>query len=211
MSDVQGALTEPTVTAAATSTTPETASPTTTTAPEGVVGETALAAKAPEAPAALTAADLALPEGLAVDDATLGDFLKIVNDGALDAKGRSEALLGMYAAKAKELAEGPVKAFRDVNEQWQRELRADPEIGGDKLQREVLPAVAKVIDRFGGDKFRSVLDLTGAGNNPEMARFLWNVAKALNEGSHVGGTPPNTTKAPPSAAAALYPNLVKEG
>lgn len=187
------------------------------TTPTPAVGQTTLgAATTPEAktepPVTLKAEDLTLPEGLAKE--SLNDFLAIANNHELAPKERTEALLGLYASKAKELAEGPFNAFKELNTQWQTEMKNDPEIGGEKLQKDVLPAVSKLIDQFGGDKFRQVLDLTGAGNNPEMARFLYKVAQAFTESSqHVSGNPPAASApARPSPAAALYPGLIaKQG
>lgn len=190
-----------------------TVTPSTTTEPTvvpAVEGGTVLSAPAaPEPAAPVVATDLTLPEGVASEG--LEDFLKIASDTEMTPKARAQALVDLYAAKAKGLAEAPLTAFKELNTKWADEIRNDPEIGGDRLAKETLPAVARVIDHFGGEKFRQALDLTGMGNHPEMARFLVKVARAHNEGSHVGGNPPNAVKAPPSAAAALYPNLVKTG
>lgn len=152
--------------------------------------------------------DLTLPEGLAKEG--LEEFVALANDAKLGPKERSEALLGLYAKHAKELADAPFEAYKAMNEAWQTELKNDPEIGGAKLQSDVLPAVSKLIDTYGGDKLREVLNLTGAGNNPEMARFLYKVAKAFTESStHVTGSPLSGAVKRPSAAEAMYPNLAK--
>lgn len=197
--------------------------------PVGAVGGTVLAGGEPpptqpepkpaDMPPPLVATDLKLPEGMAPE--SLGDFLKIASDPAMSAKDRSQALIDLYGTKAKELSEAPLKTFKDLNEQWQKEIMADPEIGGANLEQTKVDA-AKVMESLLGprsgsgqslssnDKFRQMLDLTGAGNHPEMARFFSKVAKVLNEGSHVGGNPPNLSQKPkPTAAEAMFPTLAK--
>jgi hypothetical protein len=155
---------------------------------------------------ALDVADLTLPSEIRPDDARLPEFIKDVNEARVP-KGLAQKFLDKYSADIRAAAIAPVEVFRTMNERWQNEVRSDPDIGGDKLSKEVLPAVSRVIDRFGGDQLREALDFTGAGNHPAMVRAFYQIAKALNEstGAIVGGVPqPETNKTRPPPAQSLY-------
>lgn len=119
-------------------------------------------------------------------------------------------LLGEYATRMKSTQEAAVKAFVETNEKWQAEIKADKEIGGDKLPA-VLQTIGKVLDnpKLTDPGFKEALNYTGAGNNPAIVKTFYKMALALTEGGHVGGTPPAEAGQKPTGAAALYPNLPK--
>ena len=129
----------------------------------------------------------------------------------------AQKLLDRHAEAVRKAAEAPLQAYKDINARWVSEIKADPELGDAESKERVLkPEVSRVlsqaIDRFGGDKLREALDLTGAGNNPAVIRAFYEAGKLISESTaHVAGNPPAQAKAIPSAAAAMYPNLVKEG
>jgi hypothetical protein len=120
-------------------------------------------------------------------------------------------LMALQADSLKTQAAAPVQAvagYSDVG--WQNEIKADKEIGGDKLPA-TLQTVSKALDQYGTPGVRQALDYTGAGNNPEIVRTIYAMAKALGEGGHVNGNPPNGRQGPIDAASAIYPNLVQKG
>jgi hypothetical protein len=94
---------------------------------------------------------------------------------------------------------------------WQREIQADPELGGSNLDV-VKQTVSKVLDDPGltDPKFREALAFTGFGNHPAAVRTLYRWAKALTEGGAiVGGAPGRTGNGAvagerPTAATSLY-------
>lgn len=180
-------------------------------------GETLLGAKpvdpaaaAPAEPVApVTLADLKLPEGISAEDPAIQEFLKEAGEAKLP-KETSQKLLDQHYAAIKKAAEAPLQVFRDLNQKWVDEIKADPEIGGTKLDSVVKPAVARFIDQFGGDELRHALDLTGAGNNPAVVRAFFKAAQAMTESSNAVTGTPNAAPTRPSPAAALYPNLAKQ-
>lgn len=160
---------------------------------------------------AFVEADLKLPEGIDVASPEFGKFKELITTEGLTTK-QAQAALDMHTTTVKSIAESFAKSQNDAwaktNDAWVKEIKADPVIGGDKLTREVLPAISGLLDEFGGPEVRQALDLTGAGNNPALTRFLYKIAEARREGKHIEGSPASD-KTPKSAAQIMYPNLAK--
>lgn len=157
----------------------------------------------PEAPVALSADDITLPEGFTLDEPLRDEFLGIMNNGELDAKGRSDALVGLYSKALTAASEANSNAWAETQTQWQEEVKADPTIGGAKLDA-TLTKVGKLVEEFGSDELRSAFDLTGAGNNVHVVKFLATLADKLTEGGFTGGNPTNVE---PNAASKLFPSM----
>lgn len=165
---------------------------------------------------ALTLEAIKVPEGVELDKATAEQLLGVFNDEKLDSKARVQSLFDLHN---KLMADAQVKAQENWNAimtKWTEEAKADPVIGGDKLQP-ALGAISKLIDKYSvtaagksdpemATKLRELSDTTGVGNHPAMVRFLYGIAKEL---ALEGGPVPATT--PPSgqlsAAQRLYPTL----
>jgi len=142
-----------------------------------------------------------------VDKTSLDAFGALAKEHNIS-KAQAEALLGLHGDLAKKAMEAQAEAWNGLQKQWQDEVRADKEIGGAKLTAEVLPAIAKVLDQFGGPEVRQALDVTGAGNNPAIIKMLYKVANAITEGGAVKGNPVVTAEKK-SMAATFYPNMVE--
>lgn len=65
-----------------------------------------------------------------------------------------------------------------------------------------LTDVGGLVQEFGSDELRQVMDLTGAGNNVHVVQFLAKIAAQLKEGRAVPTPTPATT--PKSAADLIY-------
>jgi len=158
---------------------------------------------------------LKMPEGFEVKDPKQFDEFKgIIAEHKVPPEA-AQKLIDMYAADLKrEAVEGPRKAWEDLQKQWQGEIQSDPEIGGTKTV-EVTSAIAKVINQVTGSpeaatKLRQAFVTTGAGNNPDIVRFLGRLAKGMVEGGTVNGSGPSPSgqavKTNKSYASTLYPN-----
>lgn len=152
----------------------------------------------PEAPPTYT---FKLPEGVTLDDKELGKFTQILGKNHASPE-FAQDLMNLYTAEAGAMVERFVteqrKAWSETNETWIAAVRADPEIGGNRIDT-VLQATRQLVGQFGGDanqqaELRKMLAMTGAGNHPAMARFLYRIATALGEGTPV---PAPTPKASP--------------
>jgi hypothetical protein len=132
----------------------------------------------------LTADDITFPDDVQVNEELRDEFLSIVK-----------------AAQA--ASEASSNAWTEMQNQWREEVKADPEIGGDKLQP-ALGRIGRLITEYGSDKLPAVFDLTGAGNNPEVIKFLDKIAAKLVEGGPVSGQPTSTKT---DAASRLFPSM----
>lgn len=154
-----------------------------------------------EAPKPFDTSVLKLPEGFEAKPEVMNKLGEIATAANLTPE-TAQQLLDLHTAELKAVADEPTRLWEETNRKWADEVRADPEIGGDKFT-EVSAGVSKVLDQYGGPKLREALDITGMGNHPEMWRFMNKVAKALNEGGQVTGAPPAQAK-PLSRAEAIY-------
>lgn len=150
---------------------------------------------------------LALPEG----------FEK--GEGWDDFKNIASKLPHSAAQKLIELAEKSVNAqaeklFSAWNEQqvsWQKEIKADPELGGANFDG-MKQTVSKLLDNpeLSDPNLREALTFTGAGNHPAVVRSLYKYARVLTEGASTQGSPPSRNaegglaNEPRNAAQSIY-------
>jgi len=172
---------------------------------EGEAAKEGEPGKKADEPAALKAEDykLKLPDGVTAEDPTIKGFV----EAAAEAKVSPEAaqvLLDKVRPQIEAQLRAPYEAWNATQEQWIGEVKADPEIGGSKLDGTVA-RVAKLMDGYGDPGLRQALDMTGAGNHPGLIRFLNKVAVALkvDEGKPVLGQPSQPKL---SAAQKMFPN-----
>lgn len=155
----------------------------------------------------LTAADYTIPEGfIPLSDELSGEFLGLANELKLPKEG-VQKLVDLQAKVMREASERGSTQFAELQTTLQNEVKADKEIGGDKLA----PALTKIeglLTRFGDDKVREVFHITNAGNYLAMVKFMAKIADAVGEASPVGGAPGNNTENTEAARAArLYPSM----
>lgn len=145
---------------------------------------------------------LKIPEGISLAPGALESFEPVAKELGLSQE-QSQRLLDFHIETMKAAVEAPYREHEKMRTGWVDEVKADKEIGGDKLPT-VLSTVSKALDQYGDPQLRSMLNATGAGDNPAVIRTLYRMSKALTEGGLVAGNPP---KAPPAIGAqALYPN-----
>lgn len=76
---------------------------------------------------------------------------------------------------------------------WLEEVKADPVIGGENLNRSAELA-KRVVKRFGSEQFIADLNKTGFGNHPGLVHFCFNVGNAMSEDQIVMGGAKTPTK-----------------
>lgn len=155
-------------------------------------------------PTPFTAADIVLPEGFEADEASQSAFVGLVNKYNIPREAVNE-LIGLQAKAMNGISEEGNALWDTTQTAWQDEVIADPEIGGDNLDGH-LTAISRMVDYYGGPELREMMDLTGAGNNVHMVKFLAKVAMDLGEPGPVSGRPGAVPKDP---ATILYPNQGK--
>lgn len=157
------------------------------------------------------AKEFAPPEGLELSEADRETLGGIAAKHGLSKEAMTD-LLGEYATRVKSAQDAAAQAYLETNKKWQEEVRADPEIGGDKLDG-VLKTIGAVMNdpAITAPGFKEALNLTGAGNNPAIIKTFYKMAQKITEGGHVGGSPPASKPAPKTGASAMYPNLPTGG
>ena len=140
-----------------------------------------------------------LPESLPLDEEGLAEFKTLAAKHNIPPEAAQE-LIDMYADRVSSWADG-VQAQADA---WADETRADPDIGGAKLE-DALKAAGQARAKFGSPELDKVLDTTGVGNHPAIVKFFVAIGRAISEDSIVTGAPKGN--GPLDAAKILYPNL----
>jgi hypothetical protein len=150
--------------------------------------------KAPEEVKPVEYIDFELPEGIAAEDATLASFREEAGKLGLTQE-QAQALVTKIGAQAAVNARAQMDAWVKTNTDWQAEIKADPETGGDNFEP-MRVNVARVFDDYCGPvgsadrtQLTRELLLTGAGNLPMLTKVMARIAAAHTEGGHVSGNP----------------------
>jgi hypothetical protein len=169
-----------------------------------VAGVEAKSGEGTAAPAASESYTFTVPEGVNVDDSVLQAYSQTASELKLP----SEAAQKLLDAVSPVIQQRQQEAIESIRTQWADEVRADKELGGDRLDA-TLATARKALDAFGSPQLLELLDQTGLGNNREVIRAFYLAGKAISEDTFVaGGT--STGKTPSRGfnelAKTLYPN-----
>lgn len=138
------------------------------------------------------------PEGIELDQAQVDEFKAIAKELNLPAEAAKKiADIQIRAAVARS------EAFAKQVETWGEEVAKDPELGKAENQA----AMRKVVESFGTPELKSLLNSTGLGNHPELARFAFRISKAISEDAILGKA--TGEAAPKDTASVLYPTTAK--
>lgn len=151
----------------------------------------------------LTAENLTFGEGVEVDENLRDEFLGLLNDPESSPADRAQALLDLHMKTLQAASEASSQAWIDAQTAWQNEVRSADDIGGANLQA-TLGRVNRLVSEYGSPELLQVFDMTGAGNNVHVIRFLNNLAGQMTEGSPVSGTP---AVQQPTAAQKMFPSM----
>lgn len=151
----------------------------------------------------LTAESVKLPEGFEADKPLLDKFVGVMNDPALTPATRAQALVDLQAEAMKGASERASQLWAEKQTQWQDEVKADPTVGGAKLDG-VLAGISTLLNTHGTPEVRQAFDETGAGNNVHIVKFLATVASLIGEGK---AAPASQPASPPQGLAdRMFPN-----
>ncbi|AIY40182.1 Phage-associated protease [Collimonas arenae] len=153
--------------------------------------------------------DFALPEGIHVQPDRMNAFKEEAAKSGLS-QDVAQKFVDMYAENFKQLSEAPMRAWTELQNKWQAEVKADPEIGGANLDKNLATIKSGLSNLLGegASKFYEALNLTGAGNNPEIIRGLLKAAAPHAPASPVEGRPGGSSK---SAGSIMYPTMAGLG
>lgn len=155
-------------------------------------------------------ADLKVAEGFEVNDAALTDAKTIFTEGQVPPV-VAQKLLDLYTSNIKAASEAAQaasqEAFTSLNTKWSTETNALPEMQGE-AKKQTLAILGRTMDEFGSPEAREAFNLTGAGNNPHIVKYILSLAQAVVEGSPTpGGRPAHTDpRKGKSLGQRLYPS-----
>lgn len=178
------------------------AGPAETGQPQASTDETVSPADEAATPTAESYADFTLPTGIEIDPHSLTEAKQLFAADGLSQE-RAQSYVDLYANKLKEAVEAPYKLWAETQHDWQQAVKTDREIGGARLAGN-LAIAAKAVDRFGGDALRQALNVSGAGNHPDVIRAFIRIGKAISEDALVLGR--GVAQDIRSRADRLYPN-----
>lgn len=137
-------------------------------------------------------ADFKLPEGMDMDAEVLGEFKGLAKELNIP-QDKAQQLIDFQAKLATKQAEEYQAAVTKQGEQWAAAVKSDPELGGENYDKSVASAV-KVIQAFGDDGLKELLNTSGLGNHPALFKFCHRVSQAISEDKFV--LPGNQQDAP---------------
>ncbi|EEJ8968774.1 peptidase [Salmonella enterica subsp. enterica] len=138
-------------------------------------------------------------EGQELDTAALEQFEPIARELNLTNE-QAQKMVDLYGTKIMPMVQQQqVEAWQKTTEQWAADVKADKEIGGDKLTSN-LSAAQRALAQFGTPELKEYLESTGLGNHPELVKAFVKVGKAMSEDGMVTGKESGQR----SAAEVLY-------
>jgi hypothetical protein len=137
-------------------------------------------------------------EGVELDTEALKDFEPVARDLNLTNE-QAQKLVDAYPKILAGVQQRQAEAWQAQTEQWAADVKADKEIGGDKLTAN-LSAAQRALDLFGGPVLKEYLNTTGLGNHPELVKAFVKIGKAMSEDGMVDGS----NQGQRSAAEVLY-------
>lgn len=137
-------------------------------------------------------------EGVELDTEALKDFEPVARDLNLTNE-QAQKLVDAYPKILAGVQQRQAEAWQAQTEQWAADVKADKEIGGDKLTAN-LSAAQRALDQFGTPELKEYLNATGLGNHPDLVKTFVKIGKAMSEDGMVTGKESGQR----SAAEVLY-------
>ena len=137
-------------------------------------------------------------EGVELDTEAMKDFEPVARDLNLTNE-QAQKLVDAYPKILAGVQQRQADAWQAQTEQWATDVKADKEIGGDKLTGN-LSAAQRALDQFGTPELKEYLNTTGLGNHPDLVKTFVKIGKAMSEDGMVDGS----NQGQRSAAEVLY-------
>lgn len=137
-------------------------------------------------------------EGVDLDTEALKDFEPVARELNLTNE-QAQKLVDAYPKILAGVQQRQAEAWQAQTEEWAATVKADKEIGGDKLTAN-LGVAQRALDTFGTPALKEYLNGTGLGNHPELVKAFVKVGKAMSE----DGVATGKESGQRSAAEVLY-------
>ena len=142
--------------------------------------------------------EITVPDGVTADDEVMSEFkglAKELNLSQADAQRLADLQIKMTLRQGEEM--------RAQHVAWTEAAKTDKEFGGEAFAAN-LSAAKAALDTFATPELRSLLNVTGLGNHPEVIRAFVRIGKQISEdGSIVRG---GKADSPSDPAKRLFPN-----
>ena len=174
---------------------------------EGAAEKTAAQeeASAPEVPERY---ELTMPEGWTLDEEGLAELTPIMRE--LKASNEQvQAVADLYIRRMSAAREKQIAAERETVENWRKEVRNDPEIGGAKYE-ENLASVKKMLVKYGSEDFYNYLDDSSLGNYPPFVKVMVKIAKELEGDQFIPGGGAFSDDPASAAAKMIFDKSLKD-
>jgi hypothetical protein len=135
------------------------------------------------------------------DGAELERATELFRDSSLN-QDQAQKFIDLALAREQQTAAKATQAFVDLQNKWVSAIKADPDIGGDRLQAS-LASASRAIDRLGVPGLREALNLTGAGNHPAVVKAFVRLGQMVSEDRFLPGKDA-APAAPRSPAEVIY-------
>jgi hypothetical protein len=142
-----------------------------------------------------------LPEGVTADADSLKPATELFAETGLN-QDQAQKFIDLAMARETAAAHKSVQAFVDLQNQWVSEIKADPDIGGDRLKAS-LSSANRAIDRLDVPGLREALNFTGAGNHPAIVKAFVRLGQMIAEDRFRPGHPARP-RVPRSPAEVIY-------
>jgi hypothetical protein len=154
-----------------------------------------------DAAAPVSYGEFKLPEGVTLDADSLKPATELFAEAGLGQE-QAQKFIDLAMARETAAAHRSVQAFVDLQNQWVSEIKADADIGGDKLKAS-LASAARAIDRLDVPGLREALNFTGAGNHPAIVKAFVRLGQLISEDRFRPGRSA-VSAAPRSPAEVIY-------
>lgn len=124
-------------------------------------------------------------EGVELDSEALKDFEPVARDLNLTNE-QAQKLVDAYPKILAGVQQRQADAWQATTEQWAADVKADKEIGGEKLTAN-LSAAQRALDQFGTPDLKEYLNTTGLGNHPDLVKTFVKIGKSMSEDGMVTG------------------------
>lgn len=152
--------------------------------------------------------ELTMPDGVELDQALMDEIAPQFKELGLttkQAQSLADKFIAAQASKAEAQAQGWAKTVSD----WVDQAKADPEMGGAKWDGTVKTA-SGLVGKFGTPELKEFFNASGAGNHPEMIRFMAKVGAMISEDNPAISENPGKGRSADSASI-LYPDDQPKG
>lgn len=146
-------------------------------------------------------ADFDLPEGMELNEAVNAEATELFKESGLSQE-QAQKFVTLFADKIQASVDAQAESFSQLMDDWQTSSKNDKEFGGDKFDENIGIAMA-ALDKFGTPELKEFLQAHGAGNHPEMIRFMVKVGRLTKEDTLDSG---NASQDKKDHASLLYPN-----